>query len=150
MLRYNFESTPFSSPESVVSWSRGLETQIKPSGSGDENDSRLTAVRLIQWAVMTIRLSINRCSHSKSPFDEKKQDCLVQTFGMRRLQRLNADSFSSPGTRRRRKETRRGGGGGGEGGGVRRLLYPTFTSVSLYPEPFIICDNELDVEFLHA
>ena len=28
----------FSSPEPVVSWSRGLETlQIKPSGSGDEN-----------------------------------------------------------------------------------------------------------------
>ena len=33
--------TPFSSPEPVVSWSRGRETrgqlQIKPSGSGDEN-----------------------------------------------------------------------------------------------------------------
>ena len=32
---------PFSSPEPVVSWSRGRETrgrlQIKPSGSGDEN-----------------------------------------------------------------------------------------------------------------
>ena len=36
----------FSSPEPVVSWSRGRETrgsatgwlQIKPSGSGDEND----------------------------------------------------------------------------------------------------------------
>ena len=29
-------SRPFSSPESVVSWSRG-RLQIKPSGSGDEN-----------------------------------------------------------------------------------------------------------------
>ena len=73
-FEHNFESAPFSSPESVVSWSRGLETQIKPSGSGNKNDPRLTAVRLIQWAVMTIRLSINRCSHAKSQFDEKKQD----------------------------------------------------------------------------
>ena len=39
---------PFSSPEPVVSWSRGRETrgstgrlQIKPSGSGDENALRL-------------------------------------------------------------------------------------------------------------
>ena len=50
-FEHNFESTPFSSPKSVVSWSRGLETQIKPSGSGNKNDPRLTAVRLIQWAV---------------------------------------------------------------------------------------------------
>ena len=39
-----FEARPFSSPEPVVSWSRGLETrcslQIKPSGSGDKNEAR--------------------------------------------------------------------------------------------------------------
>ena len=28
---------PFSSPELVVSWSRGLSLRMKPSGSGDEN-----------------------------------------------------------------------------------------------------------------
>ena len=39
-----FEARPFSSPEPVVSWSRGLKTrcslQIKPSGSGDKNEAR--------------------------------------------------------------------------------------------------------------
>ena len=139
----NFESTRFSSPKSGVSWSRGLETQIKPSGSGNKNDPRLTAVRLIQWAVMTIRLSINRCSHSKSQFDEKSKIDWSRRLGCGDFKGLT-DSFSSPG-KRRRKETRKGGGWG-----VKRLLYPTFTSISLYPEPFIICDNELDVEFLHV
>ena len=33
------KSKSFSSPEPVVSWSRGL-LQIKPSGSGDENESK--------------------------------------------------------------------------------------------------------------
>ena len=40
-------ATTFSSPEPVVSWSRGLETrgstgslQIKPGGSGDENAAK--------------------------------------------------------------------------------------------------------------
>ena len=39
-----FQARSFSSPEPVVSWSRGLETrrslQIKPSGSGEENEAR--------------------------------------------------------------------------------------------------------------
>ena len=39
-LRYR--NRAFSSPQPVVSWSRGRETrlQIKPSGSGDENGDR--------------------------------------------------------------------------------------------------------------
>ena len=40
----------FSSPEPVVSWSRGLETrsslQIKPSGCGDENDGWAKTIRI--------------------------------------------------------------------------------------------------------
>ena len=37
-------------------------------------------------SVMTIGLSLNRCSQSKKKFDERKQDYLVQKFGLRRLQ----------------------------------------------------------------
>ena len=35
-MESDFKFTSFSSPEPVVSWSRG-RLQIKPSGSGDEN-----------------------------------------------------------------------------------------------------------------
>ena len=35
-LNVFWDANPFSSPEPVVSWSRG-RLQIKPSGSGDEN-----------------------------------------------------------------------------------------------------------------
>ena len=41
-------------------------------------------------SVMTIGLPINRCWHSKNQFDERKQDRLAQTFGLRRLQSLDA------------------------------------------------------------
>ena len=43
-------SPPFSSPEPVVSWSRG-RLQIKPSGSGDENGSPLPGIQtsLSRW-----------------------------------------------------------------------------------------------------
>ena len=42
-MRAFLARTSFSSPEPVVSWSRGRETwsQIKPSGSGDENGATL-------------------------------------------------------------------------------------------------------------
>lgn len=39
---------------------------------------------------MTIDLSINGCSHWKNQVDERKQDCLVQKFGLRWLQWLDA------------------------------------------------------------
>ena len=50
---------------------------------------------------VTIGLSINRCSHSKNQFDERKRDWLVQKFGLRRLSKLDAiqadgASFSPP------------------------------------------------------
>ena len=39
-------------------------------------------------SVMIVGLSVNRCSHSVNQFDERKQDWLVQKFGLRRLQRI--------------------------------------------------------------
>ena len=30
------------------------------------------------------------CSHTKNEFDEREQNCLVQKFGLRGFQRLNA------------------------------------------------------------
>ena len=30
------------------------------------------------------------CSHTKNEFDKRQQDCLVQKFGLRRFQRLDA------------------------------------------------------------
>ena len=50
---------------------------------------------------VTTGLSINRCSHSKNQFDERKQDWLVQKFGLRRLSKIDAiqadrASFSPP------------------------------------------------------
>ena len=39
-------------------------------------------------SVMTIAESINRCPHSKNLLGEKKQDWLVQKFGLQWLQRL--------------------------------------------------------------
>ena len=56
-------------------------------------------------SVMTVGLSINGCSPWKDQFDERKQDWLVQTFGLRRLQKLDViresrASFSPPRSRR--------------------------------------------------
>ena len=39
-------------------------------------------------SVMIVGLSVNRYSHSVNQFDERKQDWLVQKFGLRRLQRI--------------------------------------------------------------
>ena len=53
-------------------------------------------VRGTAGSVMTVRLSVNGCSHSKSQFDEIKQDSLVQKFGLRRLQRLDVIQAEPP------------------------------------------------------
>ena len=47
-------------------------------------------------SVMTVRLSVNGCSHSKSQFDKIKQDSLVQKVGLRRLQRLDVIQAELP------------------------------------------------------
>jgi len=33
---------------------------------------------------------MNGCSHTKNEFDKRKQECLVQKFGLRRFQTLDA------------------------------------------------------------
>ena len=53
-------------------------------------------VRGTAGSVMTVRLSVNGRSHSKSQFDQIKQDSLVQKFGLRRLQRLDMIQAESP------------------------------------------------------
>ena len=53
-------------------------------------------VRATAGSVMTVRLSINGCSHSKSQFDEIKKDSLVQKFGLQRLQRLDVIQAEPP------------------------------------------------------
>ena len=53
-------------------------------------------VRGTAGSVMTVRLSINGCSHSKSQFDEIKQDSQVQEFGLRRHQRLDVIQAEPP------------------------------------------------------
>ena len=45
---------------------------------------------------MTIGLSVNRYLPSKNQFDERKQDWLVQKFGLRPLQRLEAIQAEPP------------------------------------------------------
>ena len=45
---------------------------------------------------MTSGLSINGCAHSKNHCDERKQDSLVQTFGLRRPQRFDAIQAPPP------------------------------------------------------
>ena len=45
---------------------------------------------------MTSGLSINGCAHSKNHCDERKQDSLVQTFGLRRPQRSDAIQAQPP------------------------------------------------------
>ena len=47
-------------------------------------------------SVMTIGLSINGLSHAKNQFDERKQDWLVQRFGLRRLQRFDTIQAEPP------------------------------------------------------
>ena len=45
-------------------------------------------VERAHWSLSV--LSLNGCSHWKNRFDERKQDWLVQKFGLRRLQRVDA------------------------------------------------------------
>ena len=40
-------------------------------------------VRGTAGSVMTVRLSVNGCSHTKSQFDEFKQDAQVKKLGLR-------------------------------------------------------------------
>ena len=47
-------------------------------------------------SVTIIGLSVNRCSHSVNQFDERKQDWLVQKFGLRRLQRIDVIRAEPP------------------------------------------------------
>ena len=47
-------------------------------------------------SVMIVGLSVNRCSHSVNQFDERKQDLLVQKFGLRRLQRIDVIQAEPP------------------------------------------------------
>jgi len=47
-------------------------------------------------SVMTIGLTINRCSHSKNQFNQREQDWLVQKLGLRLLQRFDVIQAESP------------------------------------------------------
>ena len=53
-------------------------------------------VRGIAGSVMTVRLSVNGCSHTKSQFDQFKQDSQVQKRGLRRVQRFEAIQAEPP------------------------------------------------------
>ena len=52
-----FDFSPFLSPEPIVSWSRG-RLQIKPSGSGDENDFSLALIAVINRPAERVLLQI--------------------------------------------------------------------------------------------
>ena len=76
--------------------------------------------RYFVGSVITIGLSTNGFSQRKRHFDERKQDWLVQQFGLRRLQRLDAIRAELPflllnqreDTRRRCSKSFTPGGGG--------------------------------------
>ena len=53
-------------------------------------------VRGTAGSVMTARLSVNGCSHTKSQFDQFKQDSQVQKRGLRRVQRFEAIQAEPP------------------------------------------------------
>ena len=53
-------------------------------------------VRGTAGSVMTVRLSVNGCSHTKSQFDQFKQDSQVQKRGLRRVQRFEAIQAEPP------------------------------------------------------
>ena len=63
-----FSAKPFSSPEPVVSWSRG-RLQIKPSGSGDENGAKpilfisIAQMEIISHAIMLWVKDVRFFSH---------------------------------------------------------------------------------------
>ena len=100
----NFSSGPFPHPPDPTSFCERslrslLDMQCMLLGYSFEPGPNTRALSTV--GSVTIGLSINRCSHSKNRFDQRKRDWLVQKFGLRRLSKLDAiqadrASFSPP------------------------------------------------------
>ena len=100
----NFSSGPFPHPPDPTSFCERslrslLDMQCMLLGYSFEPGPNTRALSTV--GSVTIGLSINRCSHSKNRFDQRKRDWLVQKFGLRRLSKLDAiqadrASFSAP------------------------------------------------------